>query len=47
MAAAVRAAEQDHLRMVTLEPELLLPIELVWREDDDSPLLRTFLEAVG
>jgi DNA-binding transcriptional LysR family regulator len=34
----------DRLRTVTLEPELRLPIEIVWREDDDSPVLRTFLD---
>jgi DNA-binding transcriptional LysR family regulator len=34
---------QDRLRVVPLEPELRLPVEIVWREDDDSPLLRTFL----
>jgi DNA-binding transcriptional LysR family regulator len=32
------------LRMTALEPELRLPVEIVWREDDDSPLVRTFLE---
>jgi LysR family transcriptional regulator, benzoate and cis,cis-muconate-responsive activator of ben and cat genes len=36
----------DGVRVVRLSPELQLPIELVWREDDDSPVLRTFLEAV-
>ncbi len=35
-----------HMAAVPLEPELRLPIEIVWREDDESPLLRTFLEAV-
>lgn len=34
----------ERLRSVELEPELRLPIEVVWREDDDSPLLRTFLD---
>jgi DNA-binding transcriptional LysR family regulator len=34
----------DRLRSVRLEPELRLPVELVWLQDDDSPVLRTFLE---
>jgi DNA-binding transcriptional LysR family regulator len=34
----------DRLRSVTLAPELRLPVELVWREDDDSSVLRTFLD---
>ena len=34
----------ERLRSIKLEPELRLPVELVWREDDDSPVLRTFLE---
>jgi hypothetical protein len=33
-----------HMRTALLVPELYLPVELVCREDDDSPLLRTFLE---
>ena len=37
----------DRLRTVTLEPELRLHIEVVWREDDDSPVLRTFLEVTS
>jgi DNA-binding transcriptional LysR family regulator len=31
------------LRLAALEPELRLPIEIAWREDEDSPLVRTFL----
>jgi hypothetical protein len=27
-----------------LVPALYLPLELVWREDDQSPVLRSFLE---
>jgi DNA-binding transcriptional LysR family regulator len=30
-----------------LAPAAALPLELIWREDDDSPLLRTFLENAG
>jgi hypothetical protein len=37
----------DRMRTVTLEPELRLPVEIVWREDDDSPLLKTFLEVTA
>jgi hypothetical protein len=33
--------------VVTLVPELRLPVEIAWREDDDSPLLRTFLDVVS
>ena len=41
-AVATRAA--DHMRVVPLVPELRMPIEVVWREDDDSPVLARFLE---
>jgi DNA-binding transcriptional LysR family regulator len=34
----------DRLRTAALSPELLLPVEIAWREDDESPLLRTFLD---
>jgi LysR substrate binding domain-containing protein len=37
----------ERLRRVTLEPELRLPVELVWRQDDDSPVLKTFLDATS
>ena len=37
----------DRLRSVALSPELHLPVELVWREDDDSPVLRTFLDVTS
>ena len=33
-----------HMRTALLVPALELPLELVWREDDDSPVLRSFLE---
>ena len=39
-----RSHVPDRLRVVTLEPELRLPVEVVWREDEDSPLVRTFLD---
>jgi hypothetical protein len=32
------------MRWAKLVPEQYMPIDLVWREDDDSPVLRTFLE---
>jgi DNA-binding transcriptional LysR family regulator len=35
------------LRAVPLEPELRMPVEVVWREDEDSPLVRRFLELVA
>ena len=41
---AGRAAPAPHMRAALLVPEAHLPIELVWREDDDSPVLRRFLE---
>jgi DNA-binding transcriptional LysR family regulator len=37
----------DRLRSVALEPELHLPVEVVWREDDDSPILKTFLDVTA
>jgi DNA-binding transcriptional LysR family regulator len=37
----------DRLRTVALEPELRLPIDVVWREDDASPLVKTFLNATA
>jgi DNA-binding transcriptional LysR family regulator len=33
-----------HMRSAALAPATTLPLELLWREDDDSPLLKTFLE---
>jgi DNA-binding transcriptional LysR family regulator len=39
---ARRAA--PHMRVARLVPELLMPIEVVWREDDDAPVLQRFLE---
>ena len=33
-----------HMRWARLVPEQTMPIDLVWREDDDSPVLKTFLE---
>jgi hypothetical protein len=32
-----------HMRTALLVPALYMPLELVWREDDDSPVLQTFL----
>jgi DNA-binding transcriptional LysR family regulator len=37
-------AAPEHMRAAVLVPEALMPIELLWREDDDSPVLKTFLE---
>jgi len=42
-----RSHIHDRLRIVTLEPELRLPVEVVWREDDDSALVRTFLKVTA
>jgi hypothetical protein len=33
-----------HMTTALLVPPLYLPLEAVWREDDDSPVLRSFLE---
>ena len=33
-----------HMATALLVPAVELPVELVWREDDDSPVLRSFLE---
>jgi hypothetical protein len=33
-----------HIATAPLVPALDLPLELVWREDDDSPVLHSFLE---
>jgi DNA-binding transcriptional LysR family regulator len=33
-----------HIHTALLVPELYLPLEVVWREDDDSPILQRFLE---
>ncbi len=33
-----------HMATALLVPALYLPLELVWREDDHSPVLRSFLE---
>jgi hypothetical protein len=32
-----------HMRYARLVPEQHMPIDLIWREDDDSPVLKTFL----
>jgi hypothetical protein len=44
--ATERIARHAAPRMTTalLVPALYLPLELVWREDDDSPVLRSFLD---
>ena len=41
---AVATRAEAHMRVVSLVPELRMPIEVVWREDDDSPVLARFLE---
>jgi DNA-binding transcriptional LysR family regulator len=33
-----------HMRAVSLVPDVFMPIEVVWREDDDAPILRRFLD---
>jgi hypothetical protein len=33
-----------HIHTARLVPELYLPLEVVWREDDDSPILHRVLE---
>jgi len=42
--ATARVARNVPMAAARLDPEHWLPLELVWREDDASPLLRTFLE---
>jgi hypothetical protein len=42
--ATARVAKHTTLPTAVLEPAVTLPLELIWREDDDSPVLRTFLE---
>ena len=44
LATARVARNVPMLRGGAWSPSSALPLELVWREDDDSPLLRTFLE---
>jgi DNA-binding transcriptional LysR family regulator len=41
-AVARRAA--PHMRVARLVPELRMPVELVWREADDSPVLARLIE---
>jgi DNA-binding transcriptional LysR family regulator len=41
--ATARVARHSTLPTSLLEPAATLPLELIWREDDDSPVLRTFL----
>jgi DNA-binding transcriptional LysR family regulator len=41
--ATARVAARHALHASRLEPAASFPLELVWREDDDSPVLRTFL----
>jgi DNA-binding transcriptional LysR family regulator len=42
--ATARVAKHSGLPTALLEPAATLPVELLWREDDDSPVLRRFLE---
>jgi DNA-binding transcriptional LysR family regulator len=41
---AVARRAPAHMASARLEPEVSMPIEAVWREDDDSPVLARFLE---
>src|SRR4051794_27032598 len=45
--ATERVARHSSLHAGAFAPAATLPLELIWREDDDSPLLRTFLENAG
>ena len=42
--ATSRVAKHHALHTAVLEPPATFPLELIWREDDESPVLRTFLE---
>jgi hypothetical protein len=33
-----------HIHTALLVPDVFMPLDVVWREDDDSPLLHRFLE---
>ena len=35
-----------HMRVTPLVPDILMPVELLWREDDPSPVLARFLDVV-
>src|SRR4051794_13649773 len=40
-------ARAPHMHSARLVPPTTLPLELLWREDDESPVLRTFLEVAS
>jgi DNA-binding transcriptional LysR family regulator len=40
-------ARAPHLHSARLTPAATLPLELLWREDDDSPVVRTFLSVAS
>jgi DNA-binding transcriptional LysR family regulator len=42
--SAVARRAPAHMAFARLEPEVSMPVEAVWREDDDSPVLARFLE---
>jgi DNA-binding transcriptional LysR family regulator len=44
---AVARRAGPHMRVARLVPEVWMPVEVVWREDDDSPVLARFLEVAG
>jgi DNA-binding transcriptional LysR family regulator len=41
---SVARATPAHIHTALLVPEVSMPLEVVWREDDDSPVLHRFLE---
>jgi hypothetical protein len=42
--AGVARHAPRHMRVLTLADQATMPLELLWREDDASPLLARFLE---
>jgi DNA-binding transcriptional LysR family regulator len=40
-------ARAPHMHGAELSPGATLPLELLWREEDDSPLVRTFLDVAS
>ncbi|WP_053227786.1 LysR family transcriptional regulator [Solirubrobacter soli] len=41
---AVARRAPAHMAVARLVPEVVMPVDVIWREDDDSPVLARFLE---